>query len=75
MKKEELQNLLREKKVPDYYYNLDNVGEIDQRVCLEFNGESWIVYYSERGKRFDLVKYSTEDEACNDILNRLVKNT
>ena len=73
MKKEELQNFLREKKVPDYYYNLDNVGEIDQRVCLEFDGESWMVYYSERGKMFDLVKYHSEDEACSDILNRLVK--
>lgn len=73
MKKEKLRNLLREKKVPDYYYNLDDAGEIDQRVCLEFDGESWSVYYSERGKMFDLVKYQTEDEACIDILNRLVK--
>jgi len=73
MKKEKLQNILREKNVPDYYYNLDNIGEIDQRVCLEFNGENWMVYYSERGKKFDLIKYQTEDEACSDILNRLVK--
>ncbi len=73
MKKEELQNFLREKKVPDYYYNLNNVGEIDQRVCLEFDGGSWMVYYSERGKMFDLIKYQSEDEACSDILNRLVK--
>lgn len=73
MQKQKLRNLLQLKNVPDYYYNLDNVGEIDQKVCLEFDGESWIVYYSERGKMFDLVKYQTEDEACRDILSRLVK--
>lgn len=73
MKKEELRNCLKDKKIPEYYYNLDIAGEIDQRVCLEFNGKGWIVYYSERGKKFDLTKYETEDEACDDVYNRLVK--
>jgi hypothetical protein len=73
LKTKELRRILREKNVPDYYYNLDNFGEIDQRVCLEPDGDGWLVYYSERGQMFNLVKYRTEEEACNDILHRLVE--
>ncbi|MEG6585185.1 hypothetical protein [Dendrosporobacter sp. 1207_IL3150] len=73
MKKETLRAILRENKVPEHYYNLDNTGEVDQRVCLDFDGETWMVYYFERGKMFNLDKYQTEDEACTNILNRLVK--
>jgi hypothetical protein len=68
MKKEELRKMLLEKKVPD----LDTIEEIDQKICLEYDGKDWIVYYSERGKRFNLVKYHTGDEACDDIFNRLM---
>jgi len=38
---------------------------------LEFNNQEWIVYYSERGKKFDLMSFATEDDACKEILNRL----
>lgn len=72
MKKEELRKSLQEKSVPEYYYNIDTIGEIDQRVCLEFDDGKWIVYYSERGKKFDLVKYQIEEEACDDIFTRLL---
>ena len=72
MNKNELKRLLEEKQIPVYYYNLDGTGEVDQRVCLEKKGQEWIVYYSERGKRFDTKKYLIEAEACQDILNRLV---
>ena len=72
MNKNELKSVLIVKQIPNYYYNLDGVGEIDQRVCLENEGQEWIVYYSERGKRFDIRRFSTEDEACQDILERLV---
>jgi hypothetical protein len=70
MNKEQLKNLLKAKQIPDYFYNLDAVGETDQRVCLEFNMQGWVVYYSERGKKFDLMSFSTEDEACQEVLNR-----
>lgn len=72
MKKEELRNILRKKGVPDYYYNIDAIGEVDQRVCLTFDGEKWEVCYSERGKKFDVIMYQTEDEACEEVLKRLV---
>lgn len=72
MNKNELRRLLMTKHIPSYYYNLDGIGEVDQRVCLENEGHEWIVYYSERDKQFDIKRFSTEDEACEDILKRLV---
>ncbi|KLU65353.1 hypothetical protein DEAC_c29050 [Desulfosporosinus acididurans] len=71
MNRKELRNLLKIKGVPEYYYNLDEVGETDQKVCLGIDNQGWIVYYSERGNKFDLLTFSTEDEACKDILKRL----
>jgi hypothetical protein len=73
MNKSELKSLLEAKQIPTYYYNLDGIGEIDQRVCLEKEGQEWIVFYSERGKRFDIKRFSKEDGACQEILNRLVE--
>ncbi|MFD1739542.1 hypothetical protein ACFSCX_23965 [Bacillus salitolerans] len=73
MNKSELKSMLEIKQIPTYYYNLDGIGEVDQRVCLEKEGQEWIVFYSERGKRFDIKRFNTEDEACQDILNRLVE--
>jgi hypothetical protein len=71
MNKEELRALLIAKNIPEYYFNLDGFGEVDQRVCLEYK-EEWIVYYSERGKKFDICRFNTENEACQEILKRLL---
>lgn len=71
MNRDSLKAILIKNNVPSYYYNLYGVGETDQRVCLEFDNGNWIVFYSERGKTFDLKQFSTEDDACQDVLNRL----
>ena len=42
------------------------------KSMLRKKGQEWIVYYSERGKQFDIKRFSTENEACEDILKRLV---
>jgi hypothetical protein len=69
--REKLKYVLMTKKIPDYFYNLDGVGEIDQRVCLIYENSKWIVFFSERGKRFDLKEFVSEELACIDILERL----
>ena len=35
MNKNELKMFLMTEHIPSYYYNLDGIGEVDQRVCLE----------------------------------------
>jgi hypothetical protein len=44
VEREKLKYVLMPKKIPDYFYNLDGVGEIDQRVCLIYENSKWIVF-------------------------------
>lgn len=46
MKKEELLKILQEKSIPDYYYNIDTIGEIDQRVCFNTAFVLAIIFFS-----------------------------
>jgi hypothetical protein len=71
MNKGKLKRILISNNIPDYYYNLDEEGETDQRVCLEKDGNEWLVYYSERGKRFYLESFDNEEKACKEVLKRL----
>jgi hypothetical protein len=71
MNKDNLRRFLVKKSVLSHFYNMDGIGETDQRICLEFDHTHWIVYYSEHGMKFDIKQFSTEDEACRDMLSRL----
>ncbi len=61
--------------IPEYYYNLNpqGYGRTDERLCLDKKSDNlWQVYYEERGNKTTLLNFSTEDEACTYILNRLL---
>ena len=73
MKKSELKQALKLNSVPEYYYNIDGTGEVDQKVCLENINSKWSVYYCERGKKFDECIFNSEEEACQNIYERLVQ--
>lgn len=64
MKKEELKNALHKANVPSDLYNL-NGGLPNEALTLNEHEGCWEVYYSERGEKTQLKKFSTEDEACN----------
>lgn len=69
---QELQTKLFEMDVPHYYYNIcESDEDEEQRICLISEGGKWLVYYSESGERLELSEYATEDDACEDCLNRL----
>ncbi len=65
--KKELSNL----KISPWYYNIDGVGETDQKLCLKYVDSQWMVYYCERGEIIYKRIYNTESEACEDILKEL----
>ena len=73
MNKKELMNALKSHNIPEHYYNLNNTGEKDQRICVEYDN-SWLVYYREKGNNFDIVKHETEEEAYDDVYNRLISS-
>lgn len=43
----------------------------DQAFVLDRWSSRWVVYYTERGAKFDVRKHETEDAACRDLLARL----
>ena len=69
----ELQTMLENENVPKRYYLLDGNGIKEDKICLELFNDLWQVYYSERGKKYNLSAFQNESDACNEILQRLRK--
>jgi hypothetical protein len=46
----------------------------NESYCLGIAPGGWSVWYSERGRRNNELFYETEDEACSDLLLRLVND-
>ena len=42
--------------------------DVDNRHCLIGEGDQWIVYYSERGSRWDEMTFDSEKVACMFML-------
>ena len=50
-------------------------GDTEDRTVIEQSEEDkWHVYFSERGNRLDERTFTSENEACYNMLNRMVKN-
>ncbi|GAB2708916.1 hypothetical protein GCM10027272_23820 [Hymenobacter frigidus] len=43
-------------------------GQLDDTVTLNRTVDGWEVYYSERGKKYNVRPFTTEDEACRYFL-------
>lgn len=70
----ELKKKLGELGIRDRAYLLGTgVGAMDQFV-LEPDGNEWIVYYDERGEKNDLRRFATEAEACEHLLQWLLRD-
>ncbi|MCX2576385.1 hypothetical protein [Pedobacter sandarakinus] len=53
-------------------YSLDGTL-LPMRTILSFSKNQWVTFeYDERGSIHDLKKFDNEDEACEDILSRLI---
>ena len=68
----ELKNILNDNNVPRDYYFICERGNNDQRCCLEEKEGKWYVYYIEKGIGFDEAIFTTEHDACNEMLRRLI---
>jgi hypothetical protein len=70
MKKQELQQLLKQEGFRADTYDLDG-GMLPERLTLAKEGNRWCVYYSERGLQTGKKCFATEDEACQSLLDQL----
>ena len=60
---EELRRFFDINYVPKDLYSL-NGGFPSEAYCIDKVEEQWEVYYSERGKKSQVVKFDTENDAC-----------
>lgn len=70
MNRDQLLDVLRNEGIRDDSYSLYG-GLQDDTLALDRVGETWIVYYSERGKRWDERSFTNEDSACEYLLQLL----
>lgn len=54
-------------------YSLEG-GVPDDTYVLSIEEGGWSVYFAERGRRIDESRFDTEDEACDELLLRLVRD-
>ena len=62
----------REGIVPSAY-NLDG-APVEETYVLSIELGGWSVYFCARGGRLDESRFDTEDEACDELLMRLVRD-
>lgn len=70
MDRAELRNTLDQEGIRPDAYSLEG-GLYEDRLCIDEVYGQWLVYYVERGKRWDERTFSTEDEACRHLLELL----
>jgi hypothetical protein len=70
MNKLELQSKLKSENVSRSLYSLEG-GLPNERLCLDYESGCWIVYYSERGGRSGVKKFTTEEAACQYIYDAI----
>jgi hypothetical protein len=69
---ERLAMLLHAEGYPDGSFGIGKRGKYrDQAFVLDRRSNRWVVYYTERGEKFDVRKHMSEDAACRDLLARL----
>lgn len=47
--------------------------EVENRLCLLPEGDQWLVFFSERGSRWDDVSFDSEEVACTFMLGLLAQ--
>lgn len=71
MKTTDVREIVEAARVDPTYYSFD--GDRHEALCLLAEGQTWRVFLSERGKRYEEESFVTEDEACTYFLKRLFR--
>jgi hypothetical protein len=70
MTKKQLLAQLKLDKIPNHFYSLKGGLPYDA-WCLAEIYPGWEVYYSEKGGKYQIKLFQTENEACNHIYQKL----
>lgn len=71
MKFTEMRCILRVLEVSPLIYTIE--GEpADSTWCIKRQGKTWLVFFFERGSRYELQRFHDENSACVYFLNQAV---
>ncbi|MFW6029468.1 MAG: hypothetical protein ACOCRO_04360 [Halanaerobiales bacterium] len=70
MKKSEFIKRLKKDRISERYYSLTG-GTPNDKLCIEKIPGGWEVYYSERGDKYRVEKYRSEEDAYDSLYKRL----
>lgn len=65
----DLQEIIESARVDPAYYSFE--AEQHEALCILVEGQSWKVFLSERGRRYEERSFESEDLACVYFLKRL----
>lgn len=79
MDRSSLREFLDREHIDPRSYGLDGTAGLpaqdrEERYFIEQSPSGWSVYYSERGLRSGEQSFHTEDEACNHLLELLLRD-
>jgi hypothetical protein len=57
--------------IPSSWFSLEDKGVIDYKTCLRFIDNQWTIFYSERGGKYKVKTFESEDAACKELLLRM----
>ena len=67
----DLLNELQKLGIPGRWFLIGDKGITDNKTVLRLIDNKWTVYYSQRGGKYELKTFDTEDTACNELLLRM----
>ena len=70
----QLAKVLKVLHIPSFFYDIDIVrkGMADDCICLRKKDDTWIVFNSDRGEKFNIMQYKFESDACIEALRRIL---
>jgi hypothetical protein len=72
MNKAELKEILIKEDIPQHFYSL-NGGLSYDTWCLSETSTGWEVYYTERGEKYQVKNFHSEEEACEHLYQKIKK--
>lgn len=75
MNRRDLRDALEREGIPETAYDLDPGRLSYERYCLGIVEGGWAVWFSERGERVNEAVFDTEDEACAELLLRVLSDS
>ncbi len=77
MNKYDLKQILEKERIDPRIYSIYGITgpPKDQQYVLWKEGLIWSVYFYERGHKFDLEQFLTEDEGCKRLLDLLLTDS